>query len=177
MTLPLLADFHLSFVLAICWLLSIRFCFCPVFPYRYWNSLQPVRLLWDIFRNTISDPNAPFRCPQEDSIEIVSGLGLCSKIIWLITWGKAFCANKQKLKYSQWKLHSSWAQRDKSLCGWCCNKCIACQKGGKHQTKLKCKSYMRACFPFHMSLEDCILKTISARVTPHLIFKEYLDYL
>lgn len=105
MTLPLLADFHHSSVLAMCWLLSIRFYFCPVLPYRYWNSLQPARLLWDIFRNTISDPKAPFLCPQGNSIKNVSVLGLCSKITWLITWGKTFCGNKQKLKNSQWKLH------------------------------------------------------------------------
>ena len=177
MTLPLLAGFHHSSVLAMCWLLSIRFYFCPVFPYRYRNSLQPVRLLWDIFRTTLSDPNTPFLCPQGNFSEIVSGLGLCSKIIWLITWGKTFCANKQKSKYNQWKLHSSWAQIKKRLCGHCCNKCIAFQKGGKNQTDLKCKSYMRTCFWFHVSLEDCILKIISVQIASHLTFKEYLDRL
>lgn len=136
MTLQLLADFHHSSVLAMCWLLSIRFYFCPVLPYRYWNSLQPARLLWDIFRNTISDPKAPFLCPQGNSIENVSGLGLCSKLTRLITWGETFCANKEKLKNSQWKLHSPWAQRDKWFCGQSCKKC-ASRKEEPNRTKMQ----------------------------------------
>lgn len=140
MTLQLLTDFHHSSVLAMCWLLSIRFYFCPVLPYRYWNSLQPARLLWDIFRNTISDPKAPFLCPQGNSIENVSGLGLCSKLTRLITWGETFCANKEKLKNSL--VRNVLPER-------------------KNQTELKCKSCIRSGFPFHVSLEDCILKIIT----------------
>lgn len=89
---PLLsANFCHSSALARYWLWSIRlFLYSFFLQNRYRNSLQPVRLLWDIFRNAISDPNSPFPYPQRNSIEIVSGLSLCSKIIWLIISEKHF---------------------------------------------------------------------------------------
>lgn len=72
---PLLsANFCHSSALARYWLWSIRlFLYIFLLQNRYRNSLQPVRLLWDIFRNTISDPNSPFLYPQGNSVEIVSG--------------------------------------------------------------------------------------------------------
>lgn len=89
---PLLpANFCHSSVLARYWLWSIRlFLYSFLLQNRYWNSLRPVRLLWDILRNTISDPNSPFLYPQGNAIEIVSGLSLCSKIICLIIREKHF---------------------------------------------------------------------------------------